>query len=131
MRWVDIELAYGKQRSQMSNIMLVVVELFNYKHEYALEMRESFPKRLSKAHAKAIEEAGSSLDKCVGFINCTSIKMCRPGGNNSVQQSVYSGHKRVQFQIYQSLTTLDGFMFILFGPFEGLRPDKTLLRQSR
>lgn len=130
VRWADIELTYGKHRSQMSEIMWEIVELFNEKYGYALELRGSFLKQRAGEYAKAIEEAGSPLEKCVGFIDCTRIRMCRPGGNNAVQRSVYSGHKRVHCLIYQSLTTPDGLMFSLFGPLEGRRHDMTLLRQS-
>lgn len=129
-RWADLELKYGKHRSQMSEVMWEVVSLFIEKFGYALEMRGQFLKSRAKDYAKAIRDAGAPLDRCVGFIDCTRIRMCRPGGHNSYQRAVYSGHKRVHCLIYQTVTTPDGLMFSLYGPMEGRRHDMTLLRES-
>lgn len=130
-RWADLEEKYGKFRSQMSEIMWEVVELFVPRYEYALRMRGDFLKRRAKDYARAIHDGGAPLERCVGFIDCTKIRMCRPGGHNSYQRAVYSGHKRVHCLIYQTITTPDGLMFALYGPVEGRRHDLTLLRESR
>lgn len=130
-RWADLELKYGKFRSQMSEIMWEVVEQFVDKFGYALKMRGNFLRERAKDYAKAIHDAGSPLPNCVGFIDCTKIRMCRPGGVNAYQRAVYSGHKRIHCLIYQTVTTPDGLMFGMYGPVEGRRHDLTLLRESR
>ena len=110
--------------------MREVVELFTNKYEYALELRGNLLQRGAKDYAQAIGDSGAPLDRCVGFIDCTKIRMCRPSGHTSYQGSVYSGHKRVYCLIYQTITTPDGLMFSLYGPMDGRRHNLTLLRDS-
>lgn len=73
-----------------------------------------------------MHQEGYPLDRCVGFIDCTKIKMCRPGGHPSFQYAVYSGHKRIPSLIYRSTSTPKGIMFTLLGPDAGNRLDLTL-----
>lgn len=48
--------------------------------------------------AKAIEDAGSPLDNCWGFIDGTARPIARPVRNQSV---MYSGHKRIHCLKFQ------------------------------
>lgn len=129
-RWADLEEKYGQFRSHMSEIMWEVVEGFVGKYGYALNMRGGLLRSKAKDYAKAIQDTGAPLPRCVGFIDCTKIRMCRPGGANAYQRAVYSGHKRIHCLVYQTVTTPDGLMFALYGPVEGRRHDLTLLRES-
>lgn len=81
-------------------------------------------------YARSIYDKGEPLDKCIGFIDVTKIKMCRLSGENRYQRSCYSGHKRVHGLTYQTITTPDGLVFALWGPEVGRRYDLTLLRKS-
>ena len=81
-------------------------------------------------YRSAISNKGSPLSNCVGFIDCTKIKLTRPGGASVHQQSVYSGHKRQHCLIYQTISTPDGLIFHMYGPEVGRRHDLTILRFS-
>lgn len=61
-------------------------------------------------------EFGVPLDSCDDFTDCTKFKMCRPGGANLNQRSVYSGHNRIHSFVYQTITTPDDLLFSLYGP---------------
>eukprot|EP00171_Calliarthron_tuberculosum_P021420 IDg21420t1 len=64
-----------------------------------------------------------SLDRCVGFIDGTKIKIARPSGANSMQRSLYSGHKRVHGLTYQTVTAPYRLIFHLFRPVERRKSD--------
>ena len=81
-------------------------------------------------YAECIQLKGAPLDRCVGFIDCTKIRMQRPGGINAFQRSFYSGHRRMSFLSCQTITTPDGLMFSLYGQEVGRRHELTLLRGS-
>lgn len=70
-------------------------------------------------YAYSIHKSGGTLDECLGFVNGTKIRMSRPGDNGTSQESAYSGHKKVQCIIYQTLTTSNGLIFLLYGLAEG------------
>lgn len=81
-------------------------------------------------YATAVKKKGAPLNECIGFIDCTKIQMCRPGGRGANQRSVHSGHKKMHCISYQTITTPDGLVFALWGPEVGRRHDLTLLRKS-
>ena len=91
---------------------------------------EELLKEHSEAYANAIHTAGAPLSSCDGFTDCTRTRMTRPGGNGTLQQVYYSGHKRMHCLVYQTITTPDGFLFALYGPKAGRRHYLTLLRDS-
>lgn len=45
-------------------------------------------------YAHAVQEAGAPMDYCLRFIDCTKMKMCRPGGSVGNHRACYSEHKR-------------------------------------
>lgn len=79
----------------MSEIMWEAVELFVPRYNNELRMSGDFLKLRAKDYEEAIMEAGAPLNRCVGSINCTKIRMCRQGGQNYYQRAVYSGYKSV------------------------------------
>ena len=58
-------------------------------------------------YAKAVRDKGGALENCVGFMDGTKIKMCRPGGERANQRANYSGHKRFHGLTYQTGTVPD------------------------
>lgn len=129
-RWYEIEEKFGMLSSKLSEVFWEIAELFYKKFKKCIELRTEFLQDRCQLYANAIREAGSPLHSCVGFIDCTKIRMTRPGGSNAFQKSCYSGHKRFHCFSYQSLTTPDGLLFGLYGPVVGRRHDLTLLRLS-
>ena len=96
-----------------------------------LDFRQTLMTRRAERYASTVYAKGVELENCVGFINYTRIQMCRPGGENAMQRSVYSGHKRLHCLIYQTITSPDDLIFSMYGPKVGRRHDMTLYRQSK
>lgn len=130
IRWCDVEMKFGVFSAVMSETFWEMVELLHNTFGHLLNFRGSFLQSRAQLHADAIYAAGAPLDRCVGFIDCTKVRMSRPGGHGSMQRSTYSGHKRMHCLVYQTLTTPDGLMFALHGPEVGRRHDLTLYRES-
>lgn len=91
-------------------------------------MRGNVLRKRAILHADVIRDAGEKLDSCVEFIDCTTIKICRPGDTNKSQRSVCSGNKRIHCIIYKNITTPDGLMFSIHGSDVGRRHDLTPFR---
>ena len=80
------------------------------------------------AFALAIEEAGSPLHNCWGFIDGTARPIARPVRYQSV---MYSGHKRfVLISCLQSVTAPNGLIAHMYGPIDGRRHDAYMLQES-
>lgn len=131
VRWVDMERKFGMHASQMSEIYWENVTKLVESYGYVLNMRGGFLRERAAIYAESIRDNNAPLPNCVGFIDCSNIRICRPGGEGANQRSCYSGHKRVHCLKYQTLTTPDGLMFALFGPEVGRRHDVTLYRSSQ
>ena len=129
-RWYDHELKFGHFTSQLSEVFWEHVELVVEKYGHVLTLRPGMMQARARLYADVLKEHDCPLYNCVGFIDCTKIRISRPGGHGSLQRSTYSGHKRMHCLIYQSLSTPDGLIYALHGPVEGRRHDLTLLYQS-
>ena len=130
-RWKDVEYLFGMHSSALSEIFWEVIESFVQVQGHLItDLRQGLLVSRAELYADCIKAAGAPLDSCVGFMDCTKIKMTRPGGHGSIQRSCYSGHKRMHCLIYQTITTPDGLIFSLYGPEVGRRYDVTLLRES-
>lgn len=130
IRWYDVEPKFGFFSSQLSELFWDMVDLLIERVGHLLDLRGAFLRSRAALYASAIKDAGAPLERCVGFVDCTKIRMSRPGGGGANQRSCYSGHKRMHCLIYQSLTTPDGLIFAMFGPEVGRRHDITLYRNS-
>jgi nuclease HARBI1 len=70
----------------------------------------------------------NATQKCVGFIDGTLVQIARLSG--LMQRATYSGRKRKPGLKWQVVTTPDGMLFHVFGPFEGRRHDMHLYAES-
>ena len=68
---------------------------------------------LLETYARAIQQIGSPLHNCFGFIDGTVRSLCRPDQN---QRIVYNGHKRVHGLKYQSVALPNGMIANMYGP---------------
>lgn len=128
-RWTDVEELFGRTVSSLSEIFHETVEHVAEKWGPVLtSWRGDLMAERAAVYAGAVAAKGAPLDRCVGFIDGTALRVSRPG--NCLQRSIYSGHKRVHCIKFQSVTTPDGLIFNLFGPVEGRRHDMTLYHQS-
>ncbi len=79
---------------------------------------ESYVKALNRHHG---------IDNIWGFIDGTFRPFCRPGSD---QQIMYSGYKKLHGFKIQAITTPDGLILTVDGPFEGKVNDLTMVRKS-
>lgn len=129
--WKDLETTFGMASPMLSEIFWETIEMFTATHGHLVTaLKTDLLRERAALYAERIKCKGAPLDRCVGFIDCTKIRMERPGGINGLQRSCYSGHKRMCCLSYQTITTPDGLIFSLYGPEVGRRHDITLLRGS-
>ena len=122
---------FGMRSSALSEVFWEVLERFvEVKGHLLTTLREDLLCGRAAMYGEAIKNAGAPLDSCVGFIDCTKIRMTRLGGSNRNQRACYSGHKRFHCLVYQTISTSDGLIFSLYGPEEGRKHDMTLLHNS-
>lgn len=72
----------------MSEVFWELIEKCNEKYGQVLNLRPHLLTARAEQYTTAIHDAGAPLDCCVGFIDCTRIRMTRPGGHNSIQRNV-------------------------------------------
>jgi len=130
-RWQDLEPVFGLYASQLSEVFYECAEkLYKGHGELVTKFRGSLLRQRASLYAAAIHNSGGPLDNCVGFIDGTKLRISRPGGPAVIQQSVYSGHKRLHCLTFQTITTPDGLIFHIHGPVEGRRSDAFLYYES-
>jgi DDE superfamily endonuclease len=78
--------------------------------------------------SKISAKSDNATQHCVGFIDGTLVEIARPSGMQ--QGATYSGHKRHPGLKWQLITTPDGLLFHIFGPFEGRRHYMHLYAES-
>lgn len=129
-RWYGVELKFGLFTPQLSEVYWEYAELFLERFGHVLNFRGQLLQNRAELYAQAIRELGGPLEKCVCFIDCTKVRMSRPGGGHMLQRACYFGHKRMHCLTYQTITTSDGLIFALYGLEAGRRHNFTLLRDS-
>lgn len=67
------------------------------------------------------QSAWWNASRCVGFIDVTKVHICRPGGHNIIQQSIYSGHMPMNYLLPCIAKTPDGLTCFFVGPVAGCR----------
>lgn len=129
-RWVDLEVYFGKHRSQLSEIFWEALEgMIDKRRRLVMDWREELMQERAELYASYTARV-SALQNCVGYLDCTKVKVSRPGGSNANQRALYSGHKRTWCLKFQTVSTPDGLIFHLYGPEDGRRHDTTLYAKS-
>lgn len=77
--------------------------------------------------ATAINVKGCPLERCWGFIDGTTVQICRPKEH---QRELFSGHKRFHCIKFQSVVTPNGLISSLMGPYVGRRHDAGIFHES-
>lgn len=68
------------------------------------------------------------MDNCWAFLDGTHVRVCRPGED---QEELYTGQKKCHTIKFQAVTTPDGIIVHLGGPFSGRRHDARILTMSK
>jgi nuclease HARBI1 len=129
-RLVDLQLEFGKHRSDLSEIFYHALELFYCDFGSNLETwKQSLVSLRARTYAKCVENKGSPLDSVVRFIDGTGVEIARPSGTS--QRASYSGHTRQNCLKFQAISAPGGMVLHLLGPVEGRRHDMFLYNESR
>lgn len=129
-RWEDIAEDFGKFPAQLSEIFWEALEnMIRVRGHLILNWRSDLMERRAAMYASHVHDH-APLDNCVGYMDCTKQKVSRPGGHNSNQRALYTGHKRTWCLKWQTVSTPDGLIFHLWGPEDGRRHDSTLYHKS-
>ena len=127
-RWCDLETIFGRSRSALSELFLETLEhAHKFLSKYQNHFRSGLVERRAALYSQKIREKGAPLNRCIGFIDGTAVRIARPVRG---QKSCYSGHKRTHALKYQSVIGPDGLFLHVWGPLEGRRHDMTLYRRS-
>jgi DDE superfamily endonuclease len=77
---------------------------------------------------KISEMTKNATQHCVGFIDGNLVEIVR--SRFMLQRTTYNGHKRRTGLKWKVITTPDGMMLHIFGPYEGRRIDMHLYAES-
>ena len=124
----ELETYFSMRKSRISAIISTFIDAF---YEVALQFLSDpsiFKDRFELYAGLIHEKSGVHGIDVWGFIDGTLRKTCRP---SHFQKLLYSGHKRCHGIKFQSVTTPDGLIALLFGPVNGNRHDSFMLRDSR
>ena len=113
---------FGRHKSEMSIICNMIADEVFQLHKHRITA-VNHPWMDLEAYKRAIHDKGACLDNVWGFLDCTQLKICRPGDG---QESVYNGHKRQHSLKFQSLMLPCGIIGHFYGPIEGRRHDSAM-----
>lgn len=82
-------------------------------------------------YAVAMNKYGAPLNRSIGFLYCTKIRMPRPGGHRSLPCIAHPSHKRFHCLIYQTMKTPHGLMIARYGSEEVWRHGTTMFRKIK
>ena len=82
-------------------------------------------------YCNAIQAHGEPSGKIWGFIDGTHKFICRPKKNVADQRYFYSGYKKDHTMVFQGVTTPDGLISSISGPFEGRMSDWGIWVESK
>lgn len=113
-QFYDLEGMFVMCSSKMSEIFWELAEQIYDNHRNLISpFRSSLMYGRATMYAQKIRAAGAMLPKCVGYIDMTKIEVCRPSGDNVLQQAVYSRHKRFHCLLFCTVASTDGlYVFV-------------------
>jgi len=128
-RFIDLVYMFGRSESMLSRTVNHVLRWI-YTHWAALLLRWDHT-RLTPAKleqfAAAVHDAGGPLRRVIGFIDGTVRPIAQPVQG---QDRDYNGHHRVHAMKYQVVTSPDGIIIHLSGPYQGRHHDLSMYRAS-
>ena len=131
-RWAELELLFGLQTSQLSEMFWEGMQHFLAERSELIlgDPVGSFCAPRFDEYGEAVEKKSNALDNVVAFIDGTNLAVSRRSGENIDQRVLYNGQKRKHCIKFQALTTPCGMAMHVAGPIEGRRHDWTLYLQS-
>jgi len=128
-RLSDAKTLFGMSKSSISTMFhFVLREIYvRWKHLLLFDHVRLTPAFLSQC-AQPVVERGGLVPNTFAFIDGTHMRICRPMND---QEEFYSGQKHFHSIKYQAITTPDGIIIHVGGPFSGRRHDARLADDSR
>jgi nuclease HARBI1 len=126
----DLEQRFFRCKAAITDFFYEALECFL---QWAGPLASTFQTEFLRSRAeyysnKTAEKTENATQHCVGFIDGTLVEIALPRG--MLQRAAYSGHKRRPGLMWQVITTPDGMLFHIFGPYEGRRHDMDLYAES-
>ena len=127
-RYCDMIPLFGRSRGDLCEIFNHTIEFIHTRFSVLVSSYDlPWVRNNITTFTRAIHDKGAPLNNCWAFVDGTLRPMCRPGHN---QAECFNGHKRCHGLKFQGMTTPDGLIFNLMGPFEGRRHDSFMLHES-
>lgn len=117
---------FGKGASWISRITKALRELLFNKFHHALRNPRVLTAEELKTFAAAVERI-SGVDVCFGFLDGTVRPVCKP---QDAQGELYNGKDRVHALKYQIVSTPDGMIRHIDGPWPGRRHDQHMVTSA-
>lgn len=125
-RLLELVKEFGRSKSELSLIVNTVLEDIHDRFAYKLTDLNQPWMDLNRFSQASLDK-GSLFPNCWGYIDGTTLYICRP---SEMQRTCFSGHKRQHCLKFQGLVTPCGLFAHLYGPIEGSRHDSYLLQES-
>jgi nuclease HARBI1 len=123
-----MEGLFGRQFTVLSRVVFAMTEKLYSSYRHLLLLSSSMiTRQLLQGWMDAVYSVGSPLEHCFAFIDGIVRPVSRPSYN---QKQAYNGHKRVHSLKFQSVSSPNGLIVDLTGPWEGRRHDCGMLRES-
>jgi nuclease HARBI1 len=122
----DVEKRFFRTKAAITQIFYEALECFlrwagplvsTFQTDFLRTRAEYYSSKISEKYKNATQH-------CAGFSDGTLIEIARP--RSMLQRATYSGHKIRPGLKWQVITTPDGMLFHIFGPYEGRRHDMHL-----
>jgi nuclease HARBI1 len=126
----DVEKRFFRTKAAITQIFYEALECFlrwagplvsTFQTDFLRTRAEYYSSKISEKYKNATQH-------CAGFSDGTLIEIARP--RSMLQRATYSGHKIRPGLKWQVITTPDGMLFHIFGPYEGRRHDMHLYTES-
>lgn len=128
-RLLECQALFKKTKGVVSaifNVMLYKIH-DDWKHLLLFDHVRITPE-FTATCSRVITEKGGRINNCFGFLDGTHMAVCRPEED---QEELYNGHKRIHSLKYHAISTPDGIIVNLAGPFSGRRHDSRMLTDSK
>jgi len=115
---------FGRDRSSLCRIYLHTLFAIYERHAHRVNWWPGLTPARIAHYAAHVQQRGCPLAGCWGFVDGTGRPIARP---THYQRAMYSGHKRLHVAKYQGITTPDGLIVSMAGPYAGRHNDNFML----
>lgn len=95
-----------------------------------LSLRPGLLQKCALLHVNSMVNLRFTLHQCIGFLDCTKIKVCSSSGHSSLEGSLCAEQQRFFCVIYMAITTSDSHVYALHGLIEERGNDLKFLRHN-